>query len=126
MPTPGPDIGTPFGPDNMFVLHTVQTGESLSSIAAAFQTTIDVIRASNVLIEGASVWPGTILVLIPGETSPEEVGKYVAIWVEANTNISELSDEYGVDAEEIRDLNNLGPIADIVPGGRWIILPVSK
>jgi polysaccharide biosynthesis transport protein len=36
-PTPGPELMTPFGPDNKFVLHQVVEGESLPIIAQAYE-----------------------------------------------------------------------------------------
>lgn len=123
-PPPGPDMGTPFGPNNQFILHTVQAGESLSLIAETYQTTIEVIRASNRLIEGASVWPGTVLVLTRGETRPDSVGQFIVLLVGITTNVSSLSEDYGVSPEEIRYLNNLGTNDEVIPAGRWIIIPV--
>ena len=89
-------------------MHTVQTGESLSLIAETYQTTIDVIRASNVLIEGASVWPGTVLIILPYETRPESVERYIAILVEKSTSVESLAEEHGSTPDQIRYLNDLG------------------
>jgi hypothetical protein len=86
---------------------------------------IDVIRAENLLIEGASVWLGTNLVLIRGETCPDSVEKYIALRVGITTNVSSLSEYYGVSPEEVRYLNNLGTNEEIIQAGRWIIIPAT-
>ena len=125
IPTLGPDMATPFGPGNRFILYTVQSGESLPLIAQTFQTTVAVIRASNILIEGASVWPGTVLIILPGETNTEKLPRYSAILVEHPTDIEIISEEYDTTPEMIRLLNQLGE-NDIIPAQRWIIIQVEE
>jgi hypothetical protein len=116
-------MGTPFGAGNRFAFHTVKIGESLSLVAETYQTTVGVIQASNVLIEGASIWPGTVLVILPGEKNQDNVQKYLAILVEEPTLVTSLSLEHSILPEEFRELNSLGE-DDMIPAGRWIIVPV--
>lgn len=123
LPTPGPDLKTPFGPNKRFAIYIVETGESLSSIAESFQTSIEVIQGSNVLIEGASVWPGTVLVILPGEKRTDDLHKYIAILVEQPTNLTYIAQENNTTIDQLRYLNDLGE-NDIVPGQRWIIIQI--
>lgn len=124
-PTPGPEMMTPFGPSGKYVLYTLQTGESVNNVAFTYQTTIEVIRASNMLIEGASVWPGTVLVIIPGQKDPSQVMKFTVIQLERPMKVSELADKFNVKEEDIRFHNSLGK-DDMLPIGRWLIIPVEN
>lgn len=123
--TPGPDMMTPFGPGGKYVLYTLQTGESVNNVAFMYQTTIEVIRASNTLIEGASVWPGTVLLILPGQKDPAQVMKFAVIQLERPMKVNEIADKYNVTEEEIRAHNSLGK-DDLIPAGRWLIIPVKS
>lgn len=122
--TPGPALNTPFGPDQQFLLHKVVVGESLGNVAVLYRTSADVIRASNVLIEGASLWPDTILVILPGVTDLSQVQKFQVIQLKTPILPEDLAKEYQVNLEELLEYNKLD--AEIlIPAGRWLILPVN-
>jgi LysM repeat protein len=123
--TPGPVMETPFGPDERFLLHTVQQAESYSKIAATYQTSIEVIQNTNDLIEGASLWVDTILVIMPGQIEFSGVPKFRIILLENPTSISDLAEEHEVSADEVIYYNSLGSI-EIIPSGRWLIIPIEK
>ncbi len=123
-PTSGPVMETPFGPDERFVLHTVKQAESYSKIAETYQTSIEVIQKTNDLIEGASLWVDTILVIIPGQTDSSGVPKFRIVLLEYPTSISDLAEEHGVSADEVIYYNSLGSI-EILPTGRWLIIPIE-
>jgi LysM repeat protein len=125
LPTPGPVMETPFGPDERFVLHTVKQAESYSKIAETYQTSFEVIQETNDLIEGASLWVDTILVIMPGQTDSSGVPKFRIILLENPTSISDLTEEYGVSANELIYYNSLGS-AEIIPTGRWLIIPIEN
>ncbi len=125
LPTPGPVMETPFGPDERFVLHTVKQAESYSKIAETYQTSIEVIQNTNDLIEGASLWVDTILVIMPGQTDFFGVPKFQIVLLENPTSISDLAEEHEVSADEVIYYNSLGSI-EIIPSGRWLIIPIEK
>lgn len=125
LPTPGPVMETPFGPDERFVLHTVKQAESYSKIAETYQTSIEVIQNTNDLIEGASLWVDTILVIMPGQTDFSGVPKFQIVLLENPTSISDLAEEHEVLADEVIYYNSLGSI-EIIPSGRWLIIPIKK
>jgi hypothetical protein len=124
-PTLGPLLQTPFGPGNRFVLHELKAGESLSSLANLYDTTNQVIIAANVFIEGASIWPGNILVILPGEKNPANILKFKVIFTETETTVKDLALEYESDPDEIRLYNSLGP-EEAIPAGRYLIIPVAQ
>lgn len=122
-PTPGPGLGTPFGPDEIFVLYQVLEGDSITALAAKYQTTVEVIRAANDMIEGQSAWPGSVLVILPGMKDDNAVPVYSIILIDAPTSVTALSVQYGIQVEEIQRINLLGE-GDTLPVGRYIILPI--
>lgn len=124
-PTQGPGLGTPFGPEKGYILHTMQTGESLGSLANQYNTTVAVIQKANLLVEGASIWPGTTLVILAGHKDPNSVQKFRVIQIESPTTVSEISQQYAVAENELRLYNELGP-GNFIPSGRWLIVPVSE
>ena len=123
-PTQGPGLGTPFGPDNGYILHTMQTGESLGSLANQYDTSVAVIQKANLLVEGASIWPGTTLVILVGRKDANSVQKFRVIQIESPTTVSEISQQYASTEEDLRLYNELGA-GDFIPIGRWLIIPVS-
>jgi hypothetical protein len=123
-PTPGPALNTPFGPQKRFLLHRVATGESLGNLAVIYRTSADVIRAANVLIEGASVWPDTILVIYPGVTDPSQVTRFQVVQLKSPAYPEDLAAEYQVSLEELLE-HNLLVAQVLIPVGRWLVIPVS-
>jgi hypothetical protein len=125
LPTRGPLLETPFGPDNRLVIHAVKEGEFLGRIANNYDTSVDLIIASNDLIEGANLWVGTLLVILPGLTEDKNIPKFQIIFVDSPTTIDNLTQEYSISKDELILYNSLGPLEEI-PAGRWIILPISN
>lgn len=124
-PTAGPVLETPFGPDNRFVIHAVKDGEFFGRIAENFDTSVDLIIAANDLIEGANLWVGTLLVIIPGELDANDIPKFQIVFVDSQTTINDLSEKYSISTDELIFYNSLGTLEEI-PAGRWIIFPISN
>jgi LysM repeat protein len=124
-PTPGPGLETPFGPDKRFLLHKVATGESFTKLTSKYQTTTEVLNSTNQLIEGASLWVGTVLVIMPGQTDPSDLPKFFVISIEEQTSLINISSEYGVSVDTIRYFNDLGEL-EWIPAGRWLIIPLEE
>lgn len=68
VPTAPPDAprSSPFAPDK----HTVQTGETLSGIAARYGLTLQQLKQPNGIADENAIYTGQILVLIATETEP--------------------------------------------------------
>lgn len=124
-PTPGPALNTPFGPGNQFLLHRVATGESLGNLAIIYRTSTDVIRAANVLIEGASVWPDTVLVIYPDVIDPSQVTRFRVIQLKDPAYPEDIATQHQVPLEALLEYNQLDPQV-LIPAGRWLVLPVSS
>lgn len=123
--TPGPRFEDRFGPDNRYLLHNMAEGESLGSLVAYYDTTAEVVMASNQTIEGASLWPGMVLLIVPGEKDASKVIRFLVIHLETQKKVADLAQEYGVSLEDIRLYNSLGP-NESIPAGRYIIIPIIK
>jgi len=125
-PTAGPALETPFGVEGGYLVHKVRVGESLTAIANRYNTTVDVLRAVNVFVPGATLWAGQSLVVLPGVTvAPADVQPLLPVFVARDTTLSALAQQYSADAETLRRLNALGP-EDFIPGGRWILIPQKR
>ena len=84
-PTPGPGLGTPFGGENIYVVYRVQEGQSLVQIATLYNTSPEVIEASNELQEGRTVWPGDIIIIPVGLDDLNSVVRFTYRFVEKKT-----------------------------------------
>jgi LysM repeat protein len=123
-PTPGPEMETPFGPDQAFLLHTIEVGDSLWKLARIYETSPAVLMAANVLPSGAKIWPGEVIVILPGETDPEGIPRFQVVQLKADTHIDDLAREHELPVETVRQYNLLGP-REWIPAGRWLILPYA-
>ena len=125
-PTQGPDMGTPFGPNRIYVLHEVMPGESFLLLANNYQTTTEVIQAINSRFEGAGLWIGEIIVVMPGQTDLVGLPKFQVIQLDQPRTLDQLAEEYGVLASDLQIYNSLGASLVNIPAGRWIIIPVDE
>ena len=124
LPTPGPIFGTAFGPDKQFVLYQIQEGESISNIARTYGTTLEVIRLVNQVIEGASIQPGTVLVIIRDLTDISQATPFYTFQVQTDTSVKALAAEKNVSEEILNQYNDLDS-SNLIPAGRWLIIPVQ-
>lgn len=127
-PTPEPthfaEFGERFGANQEYVLYRLNDGESLENVAKAYETRAEVIRASNILIEGASVQPGTVLLLMPGVTDPSGLIKFKIVQVLVPTLPKHIAAQNNVPLEILVEYNQIDP-ERLVPGGRWLFFPVQ-
>jgi LysM repeat protein len=127
--TPGPDLQTPFGPQQGYLLYQVSAGENLYVITQKFQTSLEVIQAANTLIQGASIRPGDVLVIIPEQKNASGIQKFRIIHLELATQISQLAEQYQVSIDDLKYFNALGENSktlDTIPAGYWLIIPVNS
>ncbi len=125
-PTQGPDMGTPFGPNMIYVLHEVMPGESFLMLANVYQTTTEVIQAINSRYEGVGLWVGETIVVMPGQTDLVGLPKFQIIKLDQPRTLDQLAEEYGVSASDLQIYNSLGASSVNIPAGRWIIIPVGE
>lgn len=124
-PTPGPAFKTPFGPGEKYLLHQLKAGESMGTLVTLYDTSNQVVAASNQLVEGASIWPGSVLLIIPGEKDPTAATRFRVVLLEAPISAEDLAAEYGISVEDLRLFNSLGATG-LIPAGRYLIIPVES
>jgi murein DD-endopeptidase MepM/ murein hydrolase activator NlpD len=96
------------------VQYTVQSGDTLSSIANDFNISINTILWENDLSRRSVLHPGDKLTILP------ESG--VRHKVRSGESISGIAYNYGVDSETIIDANDLGNEA-FIKAGEWLVIP---
>lgn len=107
--TPGP-TETPANA----ISHLVQSGDTLSSLAVRYHTTIDAIVQLNKLVNPSYIYVGQVL-LIPGEagTLPAEGFYYT---VRSGDTLANIAYRYGVSSWTLAQINNLTNPSLIVVG----------
>jgi LysM repeat protein len=124
-PTQGPNLETPFGPRNEFILHRVETGESLNYIASQYKTSVAVITSTNELRPGYTLLIGKILVIIPDLKENPGLPIFRPVYLDKDASLSALVQEYGISPNDLWRYNSLGS-SDLIPAGRWIIIPLPS
>lgn len=123
-PSPGPLLETPFGSGNVYLIHQVNSGENLTQLAERYQTDIEVIRKINQIDREFVLRVDQFIVLMPGVTDSVLVEAMQSRFVEEVTPLAEIAAEFSVSEEVVRSYNDLGE-GNIIPGGRWLVLPIS-
>lgn len=124
-PSPGPELGERFGPEDQFLIHTVQEGQSFAYLERVYETTRNVIEATNDLIEGASLWSGTQLVILPGVEEVPDLPRFRVIFLDQPLDLVEIAGKHNSTVEGIRYHNELGP-SPTLEAGRWLIIPLEE
>lgn len=122
-PTQGPGLETQFGLNNEFLIHQVATNESLNIIALRYKTSATVITTTNELRRGASLQVDQILVILPNQAEVSDLPVFRPIYLEKDASVEALAQENGVLPRDLIRYNALGD-GDLIPAGRWIILPL--
>ncbi|MBN1934223.1 MAG: LysM peptidoglycan-binding domain-containing protein, partial [Anaerolineae bacterium] len=96
------------------IRHIVQSGDTLSSLAVRYRTTVDAIVQLNKLVNPSYIYVGQVL-LIPGETGtlPAEGFYYT---VRSGDTLANIACRYGVSSWTLAQINNLTNPSLIVVG----------
>ena len=135
-PTTAPEGATPTSPlaptdtppSPGTLTHTVQTGETLYSIALLHNVTVDEIMALNGITDSKSLSVGKVLVIRQGEVpsataTPVPGGETVHV-VQRGENLFRIALRYGASVRAIADRNNIvNP--SLVWTGQKLIIPVG-
>ena len=122
--TPGPGLETPFGPENTFILHAVTDGESYPKLAAIYDTTVDILKTTNLIPEYIGLRSGIVIVVQPGVKVQNNLTSFTTMLVERPISIAEIAQEYRVNSEEIIYFNQINP-EKTLPVGRYLIIPIK-
>ena len=99
----------------------MQEGESLNVIAIHYNTSVAVIKAMNYIKPGASLWPGAVLVMVPGMTDPAGLPQVTAVLLTSRTSVLDLAKQYSMDPALLRQYNVLG-LGDWLEANRWVVV----
>jgi len=99
--------------------YVVQPDDSLSAIAAMYETTVDELLRLNDLAEPSVLYEGQAI-LVPRRSEPA-LTTTVHV-VEAGETLGLIADMYGTTVEVLLELNDL-PEPDIVPVGTSLVVP---
>lgn len=113
---------TPIGTDRQFLIHRVLDGESLISLAAAYFTTPEAIRAVNYAWSD-SLWANSTLVIPLNQSDVSAVAPMTALAVdEDGLTIEQIAQGQSVDVSALCSLNAL-PAGYIFHSGEWVLIP---
>lgn len=122
--TPAPPrlFETPFGADHRYLLHRVSTGEDLVSIAARYNTKIDVIRAANYNMP-QELWVDTVIIVPTDMLEASEIQPMMPLEISVNgLTMKNLALQQGVKPDVLMALNER-PADYILTPGEWVIVP---
>ncbi len=125
--TPTLSAGTSVSPN--VVTYTVQPGDSLYSIAAAYSMTVDQLMALNDITDPASLQVGQVLTISPGEavatpTRAVTSGEETVHVVQKGENLYRIALKYGTTVEAIANRNGIvNP--SLIRAGQNLFIPVG-
>jgi hypothetical protein len=122
--TPAPPrlFETPFGTDHRFLLHKVTTGEDLVSIAARYNTNIDVIRAANYNMP-QELWVDTVIIVPADVLEANGIQPMMPLEITVNgLTMKNLALQQGANPEILMALNER-PADYLLTPGDWVIVP---
>ena len=100
--------------------YIVQSGDTLSAIAAQYGVTVYDLVCYNELVPTYLIYPGQPL-FVPGQPPSPPPGGSVYIVKEGDTLYS-IADQFGVSVGAIIELNNI-PRPDMIYAGQRLIIP---
>ena len=68
------------------------------------------------------IYPGDVLVILPGQKDLEEVRQYRAVYVDKVVRVEDFARMYDLTVDELRYYNSLGA-GDLIPADRWLVVP---
>ncbi|MFN8474216.1 MAG: LysM peptidoglycan-binding domain-containing protein [Anaerolineae bacterium] len=101
-----------------FVVHVVQRGETVSSIARRYNVSPNAIIAANNLPNPNLIYPGQRLIIPLGGPTPCQQTVYI---VQRGDTLSSIGRRFGVPWQSIAAANHIPPPYTIYPGQRLLI-----
>jgi LysM repeat protein len=110
------------GSEDRVMVHTVARGQTVTSIAKQYGTSVNAVLAANGLGPRDKIYPGQSLIIFNGEV-PQDVVVYHE--VTRGETISSIASKYGASVSRVLEANRLGARDRIYPGQK-IKVPVTR
>jgi LysM domain len=120
-PTFGPALETPFGLNNIYLVHQVKPGESLDYLSNFYKTSPIVIEKMNYLPYQKSIWVDQFLVIEPSQKDPTQVLPMKAIKLTEDTSVQNFVAANNLSETQFREINALQ--GNGITAGRWVVVP---
>lgn len=116
-------LETPFGLTNQLVVHQVKEGESLTNLAEKYATTVDAIKAVNLIVD--TLQANSLLVIPLGQADVSTLPRIKVVKVDdVSITLLDIAKEYNVDSTALSQLNQLSE-QTVFKQGDWILIPVT-
>jgi len=122
-----PPFETPFKiGDDEFILHRVKSGDVLDHLANDYNTTLEVIQATNYLLS-TPILLDSVLLIRPGRVSLDPNSPSFQLYKVADQTITldRLAGQLGVDLEQLKYYNGCADRCIVARGG-WLLIPRHK
>lgn len=120
-PTDTPSPGT--------IEYTIQSGDTLYSIAQRYNITVDELKAANNITDAESLTVGQVLVIPAGgqapSVSPTPSGGEVTHIVQRGENLFRIALRYGTTVQAVANRNNIVNPA-LIWAGQKLVIPVGQ
>jgi LysM repeat protein len=114
-------LETPLGLDKGFIIHKVQNGESLTSIANQYRTTIETLQASHLSFP-TPIQTGWVIVIPVNRTDSNGLPAFEPYQVDKNISVDDLSEKLSIKADDLRYYN--GFIENVMLASEeWVLVP---
>lgn len=114
---------TPLGIGHHFVIHRIQSGESLEFIAQQYGTTVEALQECNYQLP-SPLFPGLVIVVPVSFADTREFPKFKPYEVLADIYLSDLAIQLMVDFEDLEYYNGFDTNL-MLQVGDWILVPQS-
>ncbi|MGB8214213.1 MAG: LysM domain-containing protein [Anaerolineales bacterium] len=114
-------LETPIGIVYKLVIHRVQPGESLESIASHYWTTVDAIAAINYHIPSPLLVNWLLIVPI-NQTDVQGLPVFEAYTVKTSVLVETLTQQLSIDPTMFKLYNGLND-GEILSAGEWVLVP---
>jgi hypothetical protein len=127
MPTKNPMINsshaleTPIGNEHKFVIHRVQAGESLESIANHYWTTFDAIQAVNYNLP-SPILEDWLIVIPVDQTDIQGLPAFEVYAVKTEIDVETLAQKTNADPVLLKLYNSLSD-GEVLHAGDWVLIP---
>ena len=122
-----PPFETPFKiGDEEFIFHRVESGDVLDHLANTYDTTVEVIQATNYLLS-TPILPDSVLLIRPGRVSldPKEPSFQLYEVVDQTITFEKLAGQLGINLAQLKYYNGCTDRCIVARGG-WLLIPRQK